>query len=304
MNLQDHPKSARAARLRCWPLVVLALLMFGAAAAASSPSELTNTMCPVMEDDPVDPEIFVEHEGQRVYLCCDRCVRRFEMDPDRYAEAVARVMSIADAPAGQATPADAHDDRPAHDHDHGHDHTHDHADHAPEPDAPAHDAQPHDHHDHAAHDHAPEATQPLLRFIYWLGNFHPPAVAFPVGLLIAAGVAELLSIITGRSRFDHAAQFCAWFGIVATVAAGILGWFFAGFRLIDEDWLLTTHRWLGTATVLWMLPLGWLATRAHGPGQARWRGWYRLVLLMAIVLVAASAYLGGAMIYGLDHYAW
>lgn len=32
--------------------------------------------------------------------------------------------------------------------------------------------------------------------------------------------------------------------------------------------------------------------------------WYRLALFIGATAVAANGFLGGAMIYGLDHYAW
>ena len=159
-------------------------------------------------------------------------------------------------------------------------------------------------HDHAAHQHT-QTQNPVMKFIDWLGNFHPPAVAFPIGLLTAAGVAELLFMVTRRLVFDHASRFCAWFGIIGTVGAGILGWFFAGFRFTDGDWILTTHRWIGTSAALWMLLLAYPTAKAWGGGERpMWRLWYRLALLIAIILVSVNGYFGGAMLYGIDHYAW
>lgn len=42
-------------------------------------------MCPVMQDDPIDPEVFVRYRGKRVYLCCGECIDKFKADPDKYA---------------------------------------------------------------------------------------------------------------------------------------------------------------------------------------------------------------------------
>lgn len=39
--------------------------------------------CPVM-GGAVDPEVFVEHEGQKVYFCCDGCDKKFKADPAKY----------------------------------------------------------------------------------------------------------------------------------------------------------------------------------------------------------------------------
>ena len=45
--------------------------------------EVTNEMCPVMEGK-VDPKIFTEYEGKKVYFCCPMCVSKFKKDPEKY----------------------------------------------------------------------------------------------------------------------------------------------------------------------------------------------------------------------------
>lgn len=39
--------------------------------------------CPVMGGD-VDPDVFVEHKGQKVYFCCPGCDGKFKKDPAKY----------------------------------------------------------------------------------------------------------------------------------------------------------------------------------------------------------------------------
>ncbi|MCU0254285.1 MAG: hypothetical protein MUE47_07060 [Acidobacteria bacterium] len=58
-----------------------------AAVAAGLPAG-ANTMCPVLTDEPVDPEIWVEYEGRRVYLCCQRCRKQFLEAPTAYLAAL------------------------------------------------------------------------------------------------------------------------------------------------------------------------------------------------------------------------
>ena len=51
----------------------------------------------------------------------------------------------------------------------------------------------------------PEAEAPRSFFeklARWLGKIHPPAVHFPIALLTAAAVAELLRMATGKPAFD------------------------------------------------------------------------------------------------------
>lgn len=156
-------------------------------------------------------------------------------------------------------------------------------------------------HEHNEHSVDTGVGAGMAKFIGWLGKFHPAVVHFPIALLIAAAVAEVLFAGTGKLLFNNARVYCLWFGIIGAVGAGILGWFFAGFELIDENWLLTTHRWLGTSTVICSLLLGWLAlTSAKRPSRLL----FRLVLLLAVILVSATGFFGGAMLYGLNQYAW
>ncbi|HXG67330.1 MAG TPA: YHS domain-containing protein [Blastocatellia bacterium] len=37
-----------------------------------------NTVCPITEDPITDHTRFVEHEGRKVYLCCDGCVTTYK----------------------------------------------------------------------------------------------------------------------------------------------------------------------------------------------------------------------------------
>lgn len=45
--------------------------------------ETSQDTCPVM-GGVIDPDVFVEHEGHRIYLCCRRCIDKFKADPDKY----------------------------------------------------------------------------------------------------------------------------------------------------------------------------------------------------------------------------
>jgi uncharacterized membrane protein len=142
------------------------------------------------------------------------------------------------------------------------------------------------------------------KLIRWLGKSHPPAVHFPIALLTAAAVAELLRLATAKPAFEAASRYCVWFGTLTALGAGVLGWFLAGFRLTDASWVLTTHRWLGTSTVACaglVLVLTELSRRAD---RRRTRRWFRVTLLVVAVLVLATGFFGGAVVFGLEHYNW
>jgi uncharacterized membrane protein/mono/diheme cytochrome c family protein len=142
------------------------------------------------------------------------------------------------------------------------------------------------------------------KLIRWLGRFHPASVHFPIALLTAAAVAELLRMATGKPAFDAIARYCAWFCVFTALVAGTLGWFMGRFRLTDASWVMMTHRWLGTSTVVCAglaLVLGELSRR---PDRRRTRMVYRIAVLALAVLVSVTGFFGGAVAYGLDHYAW
>lgn len=294
---------------RRWPLFVIwftvtALILFvwlgdakGQMATGDSATEVvTNQTCPVLTDQAIDPEQWVEYEGQRVYFCCPKCKRLFQRAPETYLGNLPQ-FTVNSATAGGS--AQGHD-QPIHSHadaSNGDEHGHSDA-------ATGHDQQTDDH-DHAAHGLG-ETGSGLARLIGWLGNFHPPSTDFPIALLISAAVAELLLMVTGRPMFDAAARFCVWLGSLGAVGAVTLGWFFAGFRLSDLDWIMTLHRWLGTGAGVLAIGLLILCVLAHRPDDRGRRvlAWYRVALFVAAALVAANGFFGGAMIYGLDHYAW
>jgi mono/diheme cytochrome c family protein/uncharacterized membrane protein len=141
------------------------------------------------------------------------------------------------------------------------------------------------------------------KLIGWLGKFHPPAVHFPIALLTAAAVAELLRLATGKLTFDAAARYCVWFGTLSAVVAGLLGWFLGDFRLTDASWVMTTHRWLGTSTVVCAV-LVLILSELSRPARNRSPGRSRVALLAVAILVLVTGFFGGAVVFGLDHYAW
>jgi uncharacterized membrane protein len=169
-------------------------------------------------------------------------------------------------------------------------------------------------HDHANHGHEADSTADssneearesnVPKPLAWLGKFHPPVTHFPIALLAAAALAELLFIRTGASSYRHAVLFCVRIGAGAAVVAAILGWLFAGFRVIDEEWVMTAHRWAGTSVAFFSVWLLYMAEQlsVEGPSTATAR--FRIALFSSAGLVGATGFLGGALLYGLDHYAW
>ncbi len=73
-------------------------------------------LCPIM-NRPIDTEQYVDHEGQRIYVCCAGCVARVEAAPEAVLEKL-HEQGVAPARAGVKPEAE----KPAHDHGHHHHH--------------------------------------------------------------------------------------------------------------------------------------------------------------------------------------
>lgn len=53
------------------------------AAAKADLSKITQKTCPIMGRK-IDPKLFADHKGRRVYFCCKMCIGKFEKDPEEY----------------------------------------------------------------------------------------------------------------------------------------------------------------------------------------------------------------------------
>ena len=139
----------------------------------------------------------------------------------------------------------------------------------------------------------------IARLLDWLGRLHPIIVHFPIAFFPAA----LFTAIVGRKRpvFAVPVRFLIIAGGTIAPIAAMLGWLDAGFNPATDDWLLQTHRWLGTglgigglAIALW----SWRSPAASG-GRAM-----VLVLTAVTAAIAVQGWFGGAMVHGVDHLNW
>jgi len=59
-----------------------------------SAAEIKQKTCPVMGGT-IDPTIFADHEGRRIYFCCAACVAKFKAEPDKYLAKVDEELKAA-----------------------------------------------------------------------------------------------------------------------------------------------------------------------------------------------------------------
>jgi Cu(I)/Ag(I) efflux system membrane fusion protein len=70
------------------------------AAPAVAESAMLQKTCPVM-GGPIDPNIFIEYRGKKVYFCCPGCDQKFREDPEKYLAQLPQFQeSNAELPAG------------------------------------------------------------------------------------------------------------------------------------------------------------------------------------------------------------
>jgi uncharacterized membrane protein len=144
------------------------------------------------------------------------------------------------------------------------------------------------------------------RVVEWIGRFHPISTHFPVALMFVAVFAEGLAWWTRRESWLHTVRFLVILAALGGISAGVLGWINAYFSSYSKEVgaLLWWHRWLGSGAAVWAVVCAVLIIlhecQEGTPQRQRFRG----ALLLGAVLIGASGFLGSALIYGLDHYAW
>lgn len=137
------------------------------------------------------------------------------------------------------------------------------------------------------------------RTLLWLGAFHPMIIHFPIAFFPAA----LFTAVVGRRRpaFSAPVQFLVVAGGIVAPIAALLGWFNAGFELVDNDKLLLVHRWLGSAMGIGGALLAFWAWRR--PWEDRGAG---MILSLSVMTIAISVqgWFGASLVYGMEHMNW
>lgn len=234
-------------------------------------TELTpiNAMCPVMPDEPVDPEFTVLYEDQAIGLCCSTCRRKFLRDPHKY---------LALLPGFEPAPA-------------------------PQPD----EASP----ELATGEVATSEASPPLdedesppSWVRVAGRFHPLVVHFPIALLLAGALAELVDSLRGRTQLRSSMRYCLGLGALGGVVAALLGLAAgAGASFPAElSQSFVRHRATGIATaVLGVLVFLLALSVPREPLRSRRRTALRWALFACALVLGAAGYYGGELVFGRDH---
>lgn len=275
-------------------LLISVLLMFsvgqGLAGETAEPAP-GNATCPVMVGEKIDPAISTTYQGRKVYFCCQLCRHSFLKDPEKYLGNLPPEPQVSAVRPG-AEPG--HHEKES----------------AETAQAPPHQDRERGHGADTDHDHARHGTaKGWERSIRFIGKFHPLAVHFPIALVMAAALAEILFLLTRKAWFGEASRFCLAGGAVTILIATALGWAagafarYPGVEVLKIE-VLTLHRWLGTTSAALVVLAATLSELHRRGNTGPLKTWHRILLAVAVVAVGLTGYFGGILIYGLDHYRW
>jgi len=124
-------------------------------------------------------------------------------------------------------------------------------------------------------------------------------IHFPIALFLDAFAAELFYFTTNQELFRGALRFCLWGAAMSAAVATPLGWMFAASGATEEGWILEAHRWAGTAALFLGLVVLLIVERAERTAGSR--GPLRVLLALQALLIGGVGFLGGSLLYGLDH---
>lgn len=135
-----------------------------------------------------------------------------------------------------------------------------------------------------------------------LGRLHPVVVHFPIALLVAAVLFEVVAIVFQRRRSKPSAAGLACV-VVGALGAGVAAW--AGWINADLEPhgrgvadLMQVHRWLGISAAC-LAGVAMVGALLGATGRARgMTALYRVALVLAAGVVGVAGHWGGSIVYG------
>lgn len=249
----------------------LAGVAFVTAIVALSPlgvdAQEINKMCPVMTDEEVDPEMTITFRGKTVGFCCDICIEKFKANPDKY---LPRLPQFASAPAADGS-ADTATHTEGAEPSHGE---------SIEPGSD--DRPPWWGRVHPVLVHLPLAGMPLalLGFLVWIFRGRESFSKADVGPLLAATVAAILAVNSGKTLEDATR-------------------FSKSMHEIVED-----HEWYSERIMVLAIALSLLRIWRWNRMTGRWRWIYGAGLLIVCGMLGYTGFLGGSLVFGPAHLEW
>lgn len=131
--------------------------------------------------------------------------------------------------------------------------------------------------------------------VAFLGRFHPLVVHLPIGILLLAGLMQIISLKgeNYRRALNPAISFALFWGGISSLGAIFIGWLLSLQGGYDDDTLFW-HKWLGILLTLLSFLAWWIKTkeiRLH-------KSIFYITLGIVILLVGITGHLGGNLTHG------
>lgn len=111
MNGKHKNQAAKKGAEMRAPCIASALLIIAIGTASCSkktePTPGKQTTCPVMKEKAINPDLYVDANGKRIYVCCPGCAVQITADPGKYIKQMeAEGIELEAAPDGDAAAAE------------------------------------------------------------------------------------------------------------------------------------------------------------------------------------------------------
>jgi len=132
----------------------------------------------------------------------------------------------------------------------------------------------------------------LLTISELIGHFHPVLVHLPIGILLLAGLFQLLALKPKYASLHAATSIALFWGMISAIASCISGYLLSQSGDYEEE-LVSTHKWFGISTAFISL-IAYLFNRWENV-FAKW------VILLMLPLIIVTGHLGGTLTHGSNY---
>lgn len=132
----------------------------------------------------------------------------------------------------------------------------------------------------------------LLTISEVIGHLHPTLVHLPIGILLLAGLFQLLALQPKYASLHAATSIALFWGMISAIASCISGYLLSQSGDYDEE-LVSTHQWFGISTAFISL-IAYLFNRWEN-AYAKW------VILLMVPLIIITGHFGGTLTHGSNY---
>lgn len=127
-----------------------------------------------------------------------------------------------------------------------------------------------------------------------IGHFHPVFVHLPIGILILAGILQVIEKKKPGTDFGQAITISLLIGMISAVISCTTGYFLSRSDDYDEQ-LVSQHQWMGIGVAVVAIVLYFLRRRNTA------KRWHWPLMIVLIVLVGITGHIGGSLTHGSDY---